>query len=127
MGMIRKTASIGTLGLINFRSKAEMLERARRQGETKGFARVEAELKKLSKAEAKAAKQLARLRRKRSIRKAESLTEFLNQATPMVRDRMTSARESMHDLAVEGRKRGRKARKAARERAHQLRDALPGT
>lgn len=123
MGVIRKTMSIGTLGIINFRSKKEKLERAEkamadvmkerdaehlaRSVAESGFSKVEAELRRLSSAEMKASKQLARLRkRSRRVRKAERLNGILAGATPMVQDRMATAR-----------KQGRKARKAARTAA----------
>ena len=80
MGVIRKTMSIGTLGIINFRSKKEKLERAEkamadvmkerdaehlaRSVAESGFSKVEAELRRLSSAEMKASKQLARLRKR---------------------------------------------------------------
>lgn len=134
MGVIRKTASISTLGLINFRSKKEKLERAEkamtdaihardaehlaRSVAEQGFSKVEAELRRLSASEAKAARQLARLRkRSRRVRKAEKLNGILVGATPMMKDGMTSARSTMHDAAEKGRKHGRKARKAARTAA----------
>lgn len=120
MGVIRKTMSVGTLGIVNFRSKKERLERAEaamsdamsardaerlaREVAESSFHKVESELRRLSSAEEKAAKQLARLRkRSRRVRKAESLSSVLSGATPMMKDGMESART-----------RGRKARKAAR-------------
>jgi hypothetical protein len=131
MGVIRKTMSIGTLGIVNFRSKKEKLARAERamsdamsardaehlarEVAESGFSKVEAELKRLSASEAKAAKQLARLRkRSRRVRKAERLSGVLSAASPMVQDRMDSARSTMQGVAKTGRKHGRKARKAAR-------------
>jgi hypothetical protein len=134
MGVIRKTASISTLGLINFRSKKEKLERAEkamaeamaardaehlaRSVAERSFTKVESELRRLSDSEAKAARQLARLRkRSRRVRKAERLSGILSGATPMMKDSVSSARSSMHDAAVKGRKHGRKARKAARNAA----------
>lgn len=116
MGVIRKTMSVGTLGVVNFRSKKEKLARAQtaldaehvaREAAEAGFSRAEAELKRLSASEAKAARQLARLRkRSRRVRKAESLSSVLSGATPMVKDGMDSAR-----------KHGRKARKTAKHAA----------
>ncbi|MEY2399465.1 MAG: hypothetical protein QOJ00_2639 [Actinomycetota bacterium] len=129
MGVIRKTASISTLGMINFRSKKEKLQRAERALEAEhlarsvaesGFARVEGELKRLTKAEAKAAKQLTRLRRNRKVRKADRLTAILNAAQPMVKaaqpvvkDGMDTARSTMTDVAKQSRKHGKRAGKAA--------------
>lgn len=46
MGMIRKTASIATLGLINFRSKSELLDRERQR--TAKLERRAAELEQLT-------------------------------------------------------------------------------
>lgn len=123
MGVIRKTASIGTLGIVSFRSKKERLARAEkamadalsardaehlaRSVAESSFHRVESELRRLSSAEEKAAKQLARLRkRSRRVRKAERLNGVLSGASPMVKDGMESARQH-----------GRKARKAARAAA----------
>ena len=123
MGIIRKTASISTLGLVNFRSKKEKLHRAERQLDAEqlarsvaesGFTTVSKELKRLSGNEAKAAKQLARLRRSRKVRKAETLTTFLAAAQPVVKD-------SMQTMRKESAKRGRKAAKAARRTAKDLR------
>ncbi len=133
MGVIRKTASIGTLGMINFRSKKEKLRRVERKFEDEhlarevaesGFARAEGELKRLTKAEAKAAKQLSRLRRNRKVRKADRLSALLSAAQPMVKaaqpavkSGVETTRHTMHDVATQGRKHGRRARKAAKEAA----------
>ena len=133
MGVIRKTASIGTLGMINFRSKKEKLRRAERitrdalserdaehlarEVAESGFAQVKTELRRLSSAEEKAAKQLARLRRRsRKVRKADRLSAMLNTAEPVVRDGMKAARTTMHEVAVEGRKRGRRRAQGSQER-----------
>ena len=131
MGMIRKAASIGTLGMINFRSKKERLARAERERDAEhlarsvaesGFTKVEKELRRLSGNEAKAAKQLARLRRRsRKVRKYEALNRMLSTAQPAVKDGVESARHMATEVAVEGRKRGRKAAKSARKAAKELR------
>jgi hypothetical protein len=134
MGVIRKTASISTLGLVNFRSKKEKLRRAERRFEDEhlarsvvesGFSKMEKELKRLSGNEAKAAKQLARLRRSRKVRKAETLSTFLSAAQPVVKDGIKdgvqSALSTATELRVKGAKRGRKAAKAARRTAKDLR------
>lgn len=129
MGVIRKTASVSTLGLINFRSKKEKLRRLERERDAEhlarsvaetGFARVEGELKRLSKAEAKAAKQLSRLRRNRKVRKADRLSALLSAAQPvvkaaqpMVKTGVESTRSTMHDVAKQSRKHSKRARKAA--------------
>lgn len=127
MGVIRKTASIGTLGMVNFRSKKEKLARATRSERAalaerdaehlarevveSSFEKVEHELRRLSDAEAKAARQLSRLRRRsRRVRKAERLNSVLATAEPKVRDGMEAAR-----------KHGRRARKAATRAGHEVR------
>jgi len=126
MGVIRKTASVGTLGLVNFRSKKEKLRRAEfardaehraREIAESGFARAESELKRLSKSEAKAAKKLAKLRKNRKVRKADRLATLLDAAQPVVKSGMETTRHTMHDVAKKSRKHGRRARKATREAA----------
>jgi hypothetical protein len=119
MGVIRKTASIGTLGVINFRSKKEKLQRserallqehAAREAAEQGLQAVGSELRRLSDAEVKAARQLARLRRRsRKVRKADRLTAMLNTAQPMMAEGMEVAR-----------KQGRRARKAAKRASHEM-------
>lgn len=123
MGVIRKTASISTLGIINFRSKKEKLQRAERATALavagrdaehlarsvaeSGLKTMGSELRRLSHSEEKAARQLARLRkRSRRVRKAETLSSMLANASPM-----------MQEMATKGRKQGRKAKKAARSAA----------
>jgi hypothetical protein len=113
MGMIRKTVSVGTFGMVSFRSKKERLRRAERSQraaemslEDERKARVAAEDRivraekrvKQASAEAEhAARQLERTRRTRSRRRhqAEVMTAVLTEAT------------------VRTRKAGRRARKAA--------------
>ncbi len=126
--------SIGTLGLVNFRSKKEKLRRAERgmadaltardaehmarSVAESGFSKVEAELKRLSASEEKASKQLARLRkRSRNVRKADRLSGVIAGATPIMKDGMESARSTAQTMATHGRKHGRKANKAARTAA----------
>lgn len=130
MGVIRKTASIATLGVVNFRSKKERLARAERAAELEhharqvaesGFARVEGELRRLTKAETKAARQLARLRRNRKVRRADQLTRMLAAVQPQVHDGVETARHAVSEMADAGRKRGRKARKAAKRASKDLR------
>ena len=120
MGVIRKTTSIGTLGMVNFRSKKEKLRRAERaldsehaarEAAESNVSRAESELRRMSDAESKAARQLARLRkRSRKVRKADRLTAMLNTATPAVKDGMKAAR-----------KHGRRARRAAQRASHEVR------
>ncbi len=130
MGVVRKTASIGTLGMINFRSKKEKLRRAQsalnaehlaREVAESGFARVETELRRLSKSELKASKQLARLRRSRKVRKADRLSSVLSSAQPVVRDGVETAKTAMGKAAVQGAKHGRRAQKAAKRASHDVR------
>jgi hypothetical protein len=130
MGVIRKTASISTLGLVNFRSKKEKLRRAEQKFESEhlarsvaeaGFTKIDKQLRRLSGNEAKAARQLARLRRSRKVRKAETLSRFLTVAQPVVKDGMESARSAATELRAESAKRGRKAAKVARRTAKDLR------
>lgn len=102
MGVIRKTASIGTLGLVNFRSKKEKLARAEA-----GLSKLERKLARLSNNEAKATKELARLKRHRKVRKAETLTRLIS--------------ERATDVRTESAKRGRRAAKAARKATKELR------
>ena len=120
MGAIRKTASIGTVGIVNFRSKKEKLarterallqEHAAREAAEQGLRTVGTELRRLSKSELKAAHQLSRLRRRsRKVRKADRLTAMLNTAQPVMHDGMEAAR-----------KHGRRARKAAKRGVHEVR------
>jgi len=135
MGVIRKTASIGTLGIINFRSKKEKLRRSEaaraaehvaRETAEHGFAEAKTELRRLTSSEAKASKQLARLRkRSRKVRKADRLEALLNSAQPV-----------MHDGVTMAKKHGKRARRVAERASHevkrgaeravdQVREALP--
>src|SRR5436305_12324733 len=130
MGVIRKTASISTLGLVNFRSKKEKLQRAEQKLDAEhlarsvaeaGFSKIDKELRRLSGKEAKAARQLARLRRSRKVRRAETLSNLLAAAQPVVKEGMETARSAASELRAESAKRGRKAAKAARRTAKDLR------
>ncbi len=112
MGMVRKTVSLGTLGVINFRSKNEKLVRAE-----KALAKAERRLEK-----AKAQRQVKKTGRKgRRVRKAERLNSLLSVATPAVEDVIGAATEKMKSAAHQGRTRGRSARKAARKASHEIR------
>jgi hypothetical protein len=103
MGLIRKTLSVGTIGLVSFRSKKERLqraERAQRDAETllerEHVARVAAERR---------AKHPKRRRAKRRERKHERTNEAVA-------------------VAVErGRRAGRAARKAAKRSVVEAKDA----
>lgn len=137
MGLIRKSASIGTLGIVSYRSKKEKLrraERAHRDAEQalvdERVARENAEAR-ISSAEkrvkhalseaAGAAKQLERSKRRRQRKRgrsaSESLSALLAAAEPTVRDTVDSVRTVSSDAADRGRRVGRKARKAAQRSA----------
>ena len=140
MGMIRKTLSIGTLGLVSFRSKKEKLARSQAttaqvaaERDLERAARLDAETRaatahvqlKLAKREAAvASKQAAKLRKrgkrgkraKRSTPLADvggALTSAVKSAEPAVRSGVESAQHLAHDAAVAGRKFGKRARKQA--------------
>ncbi len=137
MGMIRKTLSVGTLGLVSFRSKKEKLrraERSRRQAETalesEHAARVHAEsrieaaekrVKHARMAAAAAAAQLARTKgktkkKRRRDRKSDTsavFEELRANVEPVVRGGVESARRAGADASKRGRKAGKRARKAA--------------
>jgi hypothetical protein len=64
MGIIRKTASIGTLGIVSFRSKKELLRRAE-----KGKRAAEAELEREQAARSEADKRVSAAEKR--VQKAE--------------------------------------------------------
>src|SRR5450756_285274 len=105
MGLIRKTLSVGTLGIVSFRGKKERLrraERSRRDAETaldqEHAARVTAETriaaaeKRVKQASLEAADALKRLeqsrKRGRRIRTSERAADLLASAAPIVRAEM---------------------------------------
>lgn len=106
--------------MVNFRSKKEKLKRAEsdrdaehlaREVAESSFARVETELRRVSSAEAKAARQLARLRkRSRKVRKADRLEALLATAQPAMQDGMKAAK-----------KQGKRARRVAKRASHEVR------
>jgi hypothetical protein len=147
MGMIRKTLSISTLGLVNFRSKKELLRRAEAdldaattELEREHAARAayesrvglaerrtrQAELQALQ-----AAKKAAKLRGKKGKRArtlAERLGEVLDAAEPKVRSgaeeakvRGRKARKRAEKAAKRAEVRGRKAAKQAKVAAAEAR------
>jgi len=149
MGIIRKTASVGTLGIISFRSKKEKLRRADKARveaetalETEHLARVAAEslgkvadrkVKRASAAAEKAERKLDKARQKSGrSRRAKKLAALMANAEPLLRTSLESARSVSSDAADRGRKRGRKARKtakrarreAAKSAAHTYRDLV---
>ncbi len=136
MGVVRKTMSVGTLGVVKFRSKKEKLRRAERSRrdaevalEREHSARAAAE-ERISAAEKRvlraladagqAAKQLDKSKKKQSKhqtkrrhRRAEKVSELLASAEPMVRTTFESARSASSDAGARGRKVCRRARKEA--------------
>jgi len=138
MGIIRKTASVGTLGIISFRSKKERLrrsEKARASAEealdTEHRARLVAEargtvadkkVRRATVAAEKAARKLESARQKSGrSRKAKKLAALMATAEPLVRSGFESARSASHEAADRGRTRGRKARKSAKKAAKVMR------
>jgi hypothetical protein len=141
MGMIRKTLSIGTLGLVNFRSKKEKLARSEANAgviaaerDLERAARLDAETRaataqvqlKLAKREAAAAsKQAAKLRKRgkrgKRAKHARPFAEVggavasaVKSAEPAVRSGVESAKDLTHEVAVAGKKIGKQARKQAK-------------
>jgi hypothetical protein len=146
MGMIRKTLSVGTLGLVSFRSKKEKLrraERARRDAEStlenERAARVNAEqridaaekrVKHASAAAAHAARQLERTKKRRRRgreRKVETIAELRAGVEPLVRSGFEGARHAGADATKRGRRAGRKARKAAKKSLRRAKEAAATT
>src|SRR5687768_9167942 len=144
MGLIRKTVSVGTLGLIPFRSKKEKLRRAEQSQheaeaalEREHEARMSAEVRSIAaekrvkhaKAEAAhAARKSEKRRGRRRSAKTDRLAGLIAGAEPIVRsgmesarsagsDAAKSARSAGSDAAKRGRKVGRRARKAAKRSA----------
>jgi hypothetical protein len=127
MGLVRKTLSVGTLGLVSFRSKKDKLRRAERARHDAELAladehdarehaeiRIAAAEKRLKQATSEAtrtAHQLEKVKRKRPRKNA--LTGLLASAEPIVRSGVDTAKSASTDAAKRGRRAGRKARKAA--------------
>ena len=135
--MIRKTVSVGTLGIVSFRSKKEKLQRAERSQhdaeaalEREHSARVAAEALSISaerrvkkaRSEAAHAERKAR-KRSRSHRKSDKLAAIVASAEPIVRGGVETARHTGSDVAKRGRRAGRHARKAAKHAAHDAKKA----
>lgn len=133
MGLIRKTLSVSTLGVIPFRSKKEKLrraERATRDAESEldreRSARAHAE-SRISEAEKRvkkaqldalqAAKQLEKNRQKtgRRGKKARTVADMLTAAEPYVREGVESAKQASSEAVVRGRKAAKQARKATKQ------------
>ena len=138
MGLIRKTLSVGTLGVVSFRGKKEKLrraERSQRDAETaleqehaaraSAEDRIAAAEKRVKKAHADAAdvaKQLEKTKRSsRHARKSGSKTKFvaemISAAEPIVRSQIETARHAGGEALERGRKSSRRARKHAERTA----------
>ena len=138
MGLVRKTLSVGTLGLVSFRSKKEKLRRADRARfeaeealERETSARESAEIriaaaeKRVKEATANSARTEHELKKvKRRKRRAAGIAEMLAGAEPVVRSGVESARSAGSDAAKRGRKAGRRAKKAARHATVATKDAV---
>lgn len=140
MGLMRKTLSVSTLGIVPFRSKKEKLRRAERSqrgaetalereklGRVAAEARVAVAEKRVKHTSAEAAQAAKRLeqakRRSRRAGKAERLGELISSAEPIVRSGMETARDAGSGAVERGRRAGRQAGKAAKRAA---RDAKQG-
>jgi len=132
MGLIRKTLSVGTLGIVSFRSKKEKLRRAERSQhdaevalEHEHAARLSAEVRTIAaekrvrraKADAEHASRKNGKRKRRRSHKPDGLAGLIAGAEPIVRSGMESARSASSDAAKRGRRVGRRARKAAKRSA----------
>ena len=130
MGLIRKTLSVGTFGVVSFRSKKERLRRAERSqhdAETsligEHAARVAAEgrvsgsEKREKRASAHAAHVGRRLerskRRSRRGHKRETTRDVLAAVEPIVHSGIDNARVASTHAAERSRRVGRRARKTA--------------
>lgn len=148
MGIIRKTASIGTLGIVSFRSKKELLRRAEKgkraaeaELEREQAARAEAdkrvtaaekrvqraELAALHEAQA-AAKAKAKGKRGRKGRHdrgiADRLSDIVATAQPVVEQQAKEVGRRARKAAKASRKASRKAADVATEAAHGIKDDL---
>jgi chemotaxis protein histidine kinase CheA len=138
MGLIRKTLSVGTLGMVAFRSKTERLERAdlaRRRAQDAleradaarddAVRRVATAEERAEHADAEAAKATRRLKRAskrgRRARNADRLARVVATAEPIVRSTLESAQTVSREAAERGLVRGRRARKAAKRAANEAR------
>jgi hypothetical protein len=131
MGMVRKTISIGTLGVVSFRSKKEKLRRSERSRHEAEIAleqehgareaaetRVAAAEKRVKHASTKAARNAQRLEKvKRRKRRRATVSEMLRDAEPVVRSGADAVLSAGTDAAKRGRKAGKKAGRRARKAA----------
>ena len=130
MGLIRKTLSVGTFGVVSFRSKKERLrraERSQRDAEASldeehaarlvAEGRVSGSEKRVKRASAQAAHAGRRLerskRRSRRHRKSETTRDVLAAVEPIVRSGIENVRGASTDAAERSRRAGRRAGKAA--------------
>jgi hypothetical protein len=139
MGLVRKTFSVGTLGLVSFRSKKEKLRRAEGARndaelalEEEHHAREHAEVrvaaaeKRVKHATAEAARTAHKLEKektKRRKRRAAVVSELVAGAEPIVRSGVEGARSAGSDAAKRGRKAGRGAAKHGRKAGRRARRA----
>lgn len=122
MGLIRKTLSIGTLGVVSFRSKKEKLQRAETSLEHEHAARVAAEArianaeKRVKRARSEATRATKRLdkRKQRRHRTSEHVTDALAGVGPAVRSGIDSTHGTRVEVAERSRRAGRRAGKAAK-------------
>jgi hypothetical protein len=129
MGVVRKTLSIGTLGVVSFRSKKEKLRRADRSRREAELAleqehgareaaetRVAAAEKRVKHATAEAARNAQRFEKvKRRNRRRAALAELVHDSEPAVRSGADAVRSAGTDAAKRGRKAGRKAGRRAQK------------
>ncbi len=129
MGLIRKTLSVGTLGIVSFRSKKERLRRAERSQhdaqtslQDEHAARLAAEdrvsgsekrAKRASAQAAHAAKRLERSKHRNRRHKNETTRDVLAAVEPMVRTGIDNVRSASAETAERSRRARRRTRKAA--------------
>lgn len=130
MGMIRKTLSVTTLGLVSFRSTKEQLQRAERACfgaeralEREHAARVSAEsrvtaaerrLERAADAAERAAQRLGQAKAKRNHRRASRVQHLLDNAEPAGRRARAVAKQSARDARHNAKRTLRQANKVAR-------------
>ncbi len=128
MGLIRKTLSVGTLGVVSFRGKKEKLRRAERSqrdaevaldqersaraNAEDRIAQAETRVKKADDDAAHAAKQLEKTKRRdRRARKATTVSDVIAAAEPIVRDQLDTIRHADRDAVL-----GRPAKRPSKRR-----------
>lgn len=119
MGLIRKTLSVGTLGIVSFRSKKEKLQRAER-GQHEAEAVAQRERTARIEVEKKG-------RRAARSDRTERLAALVAAAEPFVRQGLDAALAAGTDAGERGRKSGRRAtRKTKKQAQRSLRQAKGG-